>query len=299
MTNKGTTMKRIVLSTSTSCIGHLSARHGIYLVPLHIMVNGKHFLDSKEIDTARLSQMLYDNPHLDVHSTAPTCQEIERIFDELYQSEYQEVLICTAASVLSQAHENFSKVIPKYVGKMNIYLYDTKTININEGALAFEANLMMQEGKSMLDIIKYLNTLRANNTFIMSLSDLRILIQRKRLSAPAGFFANLLNIKPILWIDDDGYVVVKEKVRKFERVMHHMTDIIIEQIANRNAFIYMVDTSIGLHTHEFKRLLANEYGLYNIPVIPISTVALANHGPTGVGLGVYYGNIPRVFQYLS
>ncbi|MDH9218748.1 MULTISPECIES: hypothetical protein [Moraxella] len=36
-------MKRIVLSTSTSCIGHLSVPHGIRLVPLHIMVNGTHF----------------------------------------------------------------------------------------------------------------------------------------------------------------------------------------------------------------------------------------------------------------
>jgi DegV family protein len=81
--------------------------------------------------------------------------------------------------------------------------------------------------------------------------------------------------------------------------MHHMADIVVGQTTNRNAFIYMVDTSIGLHTHEFKRLLANEYGLHDIPVIPISTVALANHGPTGVGLGVYYGEIPRIFEYLK
>ena len=292
-------MKRIVLSTSTSCIGHLSVPHGIRLVPLHIMVNGTHFLDGKDIDTARLSGMLYQNPHLDVYSTPPTCQEIEEIFDELYESDYEEVLVCTAASVLSQAHENFSKVIPKYVGKMNIYLYDSKTININEGALAFEASLMMQEGKSMLDIIHRLNALRANNAFIMSLSDLSVLIQRKKLSAPAGFFANLLNIKPILWIDDNGYVVVKEKVRKFERVMYHMADIVTHQMGRQDAFVYIVDTSIGLHTNEFKNILAHDYGLRNVPVIPVSTVSLANHGPTGMGLGVYYGEVPRIFNHLK
>lgn len=56
---------------------------------------------------------------------------------------------------------------------------------------------------------------------------------------------------------------------------------------------------MNFYTSNPKELLNNHYGLANVPVISVSTVALANHGPTGVGLGVYYGNIPRVFQYLS
>ena len=55
---------------------------------------------------------------------------------------------------------------------MNIYVYDTKTLNIDEGALAFEADLMMQEGKSMLDIVNRLDELRKNSLFMFTLSEL-------------------------------------------------------------------------------------------------------------------------------
>lgn len=56
---------------------------------------------------------------------------------------------------------------------------------------------------------------------------------------------------------------------------------------------------MGFFTEELHELLANNYRLHNIPVIPVSTVSLANHGPLGVGLGVYYGEVPRIFKYLK
>lgn len=292
-------MKRIVLSTSTSCISHVHTPHNIRIIPLHIIVDGKDHLDGRDIDTATLSKMLYNNPRTIARSSEPTVAEVENIFDELYAYGYEEVLVCSVSSSISKCHETFEKVKSKFVGKMNIYIYDTKTINIDEGALAFEADLMMQEGKSLLEIIKRLDELRAHSVFMLSLSDLTALVRNKKLSAPASMIANLFSIKPVLWMNDDGYIVVKDKVRKFERVMYHMADIITHQMGGRDAFVYIVDTSIGLHTNEFKNILAHDYGLRNVPVIPVSTVSLANHGPTGVGLGVYYGEVPRIFKYLK
>lgn len=134
---------------------------------------------------------------------------------------------------------------------------------------------------------------------MFTLSDLNFIVRNKKLSAPASMIANLFSIKPVLWMNDDGYIVVKDKVRKFGRVMYHMADIITHQMGGQDAFVYIIDTSIGLHTNEFKNILAHDYGLRNVPVIPVSTVSLANHGPTGMGLGVYYGEVPRIFNHFK
>ncbi|UYZ69247.1 DegV family EDD domain-containing protein [Moraxella bovis] len=292
-------MKRIVLSTSSSSLNYINTPHTVRLVPFHVIIDGTDHLDIRDIDTARLSQMLYDKPNLSVKTSPPTADEINALFDELYAESYEEVLVCTISSAISKSHEIFNTLKTKFVGKMNIYVYDTKTLNIDEGALAFEADLMMQEGKSMLEIINRLDELRKNSLFMFTLSDLNFIVRNKKLSAPASMIANLFSIKPVLWMNDDGYIVVKDKVRKFERVMYHMADIITHQMGGQDAFVYIIDTSIGLHTNEFKNILAHDYGLRNVPVIPVSTVSLANHGPTGMGLGVYYGEVPRIFNHFK
>ncbi|STZ00115.1 DegV domain-containing protein SAV1425 [Moraxella lacunata] len=292
-------MKRIVLSTSSSSLNYINTPHAVRLVPFHVIINGKDHLDIRDIDTARLSKMLYDNPNLSVTTSPPTADEINALFDELYAEGYEEVLVCTISSAISKSHEIFNTLKTKFVGKMNIYVYDTKTLNIDEGALAFEADLMMQEGKSMLDIINRLDELRKNSLFMFTLSDLNFIVRNKKLSAPAGFIANLFGIKPIMWVDDIGRVIPRDKIRKIERSINYMAETAIAHIGNKDAFIYMVDTSMGFYTDSFQELFVNGYGLRNVPVIPVSTVSLANHGPTGVGLGVYYGKVPRIVKYLK
>ena len=292
-------MKRIVLSTSSSALNYINAPHNVRLVPFHVIIDGKDHLDIKDIDTAHLSKMLYDNPNLSVKTSPPTAHEIDALFDELYNEGYEEVLVCTISSAISQSYDVFTSLKVKYVGKMNIYVYDTKTLNIDEGALAFEADLMMQEGKSMLDIIKCLDELRKHSLFMFTLSDLSVIVRNKKLSAPAGFFANLFDIKPIMWVDKKGHVTPYDKIRNIERSINHMAKTAFAHIGNQNAFIYLVDTSMDFYTSNLKELLDNHYGLANVPVISVSTVSLANHGPKGVGLGVYYDKLPKITKHLN
>lgn len=292
-------MKRIVISTSSSSLNYVKVPHNIRFVPFHIFIDGKDYLDIRDIDTARLSKKLYDYPNSQVRTSPATEAEVNALFEQLCQEGYKEVLVCTISSAISQTHVLFDKLKAKYVGRMNIFIYDTKTLNIDEGALAFEADLMMQEGKSMLEIITRLDELRKHSLFMFTLSDLSFIIRNKKLSAPAGFIANLFGIKPIMWVNDEGYVVPRDKIRKIERSLNYMAETVMNRIAGHDAFVYMVDTSMGFYTEEFQRMLHNEYGLKNIPVIPVSTVSLANHGPTGLGLGVYYKEVPRLTQFLG
>lgn len=158
---------------------------------------------------------------------------------------------------------------------------------------------MMQEGKSMLEIIARLDTLRRHSLLMMTMPDLSFAVKSKKMSVSSGFIANLLGIKPVMWVNDDGVVVPRDKIRKVERSLHYMAETAIAHISNNPSFVYMVDTSMGFFTDSFQHLLANEYGLKNVPIVPVSTVSLAHHGPTALGLGVYHKEIPRITKYLT
>lgn len=290
-------MKRVVVSTSSSSLQYLNIPHNIRFVPFHIIIDEQDYLDIRDIDTARLAQMIYQNPKLKVQTSPATEQEVFALFEQLHQEGYTEVFFCTISSAISDSHQIFDRLKAKYVGHMNIYIYDTKTLNINEGVLAFEADLMIQEGKPMLEIIKRLDALRQHSLYMLTLSELDFLIKKKRIPATTGFIANLFDIKPIMWVNDDGMVVPRDKIRKIEKSLYYMAEEAIAYATDKNSFIYITDTATGLFIEELKELLANEYGLHDVPVIPVSTVSLANHGIAGIGLGVHYGEVPRIAKY--
>lgn len=292
-------MKRIVVSTSSSSLQYLNIPHNIQFIPFHIIIDEQDYLDIRDIDTPTLSKMIYDNPKLNVKTSPATEQEVFALFDKLHKAGYQEVFFCTISSAISNSHQIFDRLKAKYVGSMNIYIYDTKTLNIDEGALAFEADLMIQEGKSMLEIIARLDELRQHSLYMFAVSDLNFVVKNKKISGSTGFIANLFGIKPVMWVNDEGLVVPRDKIRKIERTFHYMAEEILAYASNKNAFIYMTDTALGMLTDEFKELLANEYQIRNIPTIPVSVVSLANHGIAGVGIGVYYDKVPRIAQYLQ
>ncbi|MDO4427284.1 MAG: DegV family protein [Moraxella sp.] len=291
-------MKRVVVSTSSFSLNYLNVPHDIRIIPFHVIIDGQDYLDIQDIDTPTLSRMLNQNPKLQVKTSPPTEQEILDLFENLRQEGYTEVLICTISSAISDSHQMFDRLKAKYVGYMNIYVYDTKTLNIDEGALAFEADLMMKEGRSLREIITRLDELRKHRLFMFTLSELDFIIRNKKLSAPAGFIANLFGIKPVMWVNDEGFITPKEKIRTVERSLRYITEEVLTRISDKDAFIYIADTTMGANTAMFKELLASEYRLRNVPVIHVSTVSLANHGTTGLGLGVYYGEMPRLTKYL-
>lgn len=291
-------MKRVVVSTSSSSLNYVNIPHNIRLIPFHILVEGRDYLDVRDIDTPKLGRMIHQNPKLSIKTSPATEQEVFALFEELYQEGYKEVFFCTISSAISDSHKLFERLKAKYVGHMDIYIYNTKTLNIDEGALAFEADLMLQEGKSMLEIITRLDELRRHSLYMFTISQLDFVANNKKVPTSTGFIANLFSIKPVMWVNNDGLVVPRDKIRKMERSLHYMAEEILAHIAGKNAFVYLTDTSVGLFTNEFKELLANEYGLKNIPIIPVSTVSLANHGTAGVGIGAYYGEVPRIAKHL-
>lgn len=290
-------MSRIVLSTTSSCLERLKVLHKLEFIRFTVTVNNVDFIDGKNITGERLADLMLATPATPT-STAPTnIDDILAKFQELEQRGYTDAYIVTISSMISKTYENVLAAQALYKGSLNIFVYDSKAATIMEGALAFEADKLLQQGKSFAEITQRLDEIRQNSSFLFTVADLDYLITNKKISTPAGFFANLFDLKPVIEMTQTGELIPIKKIRKIEKSLEFIADY-FKEIQQQGAYIYIISAGDSTLTERFSQLLAKDYGLSNLPVLLTSTITLANHGPNAVGLGYFLGERPLLTQYL-
>ena len=286
-------MSRIVLTTSSSGLDDMDIQHNVELIRLRIHVNNVEFIDGKNISSERLQYLMNEVSHSPVHTSPAPAHEVAMILSNLQSRGIKEVFITTLSSKVSESYQIISEVAKSFADNMDIYVYDTKDLNACEALLALEADYFMQQGYAMSDIASRLDALRRSHHMLFAADDLSYLIKNKKISGAAGFFANLFSIKPVLQVSKEGEVVPISKIRKIDKAFEYMVNQFAEVLPRKDSFAYVLSAGRPDLDSRFIEMLKQRTGVDNIAVLPVSAISLANHGPSGLGLCVFEGDVPQ------
>lgn len=275
-------MKKMIVSTSTSCLDDLGIPDNVKMLPMNIHMGGNNYLDGKNLSLDNLSRILLDNPDTAITTSAPSEHQLIEFFYQLIKEDVQEVLIICLSSFLSQTYKNLLNVSSMFSHRMKIYIYDSRTISHGEALLVQEASRLLQQGMEIQQIITAINQLRDKLTFYMTVDNLKAMIRTKRISAPAGFFANLFGIKPIVRVEDSGEIVAFEKVRGFEKCLQRLADTSAKAAHGKQGKMYVLSGNLNPHTKPLQNYLTLR-GFYDTPVLPMASVSMANIGVYALG----------------
>lgn len=180
-------------------------------------------------------------------------------------------------------------MIPVFEGKLKIHLIDSQSGTFAEGYMALQAEKCLNRGMSIAQTqtLKQIELLKQHNTVVFGVGNLSYL-KNGRLSAPAGMVANLLNLKPLIQVSNDGKAEVAERIISTRRAIIAMSDQLKTYTAKSKYMIYMMYSGSPEMRHEFAELVAERNGLRDLPTYPISPVVAAHVGPYAVGFGVFW-----------
>ena len=101
----------------------------------------------------------------------------------------------------------------------NILLVDSLSVTSGQGLLVMKACEMRDRGLSAEEIVTWLeeNKKKVIHSFVVD--SLNHLKRGGRISATTAAIGGLLNIKPALYIDDDGKVMQGEKIKGKKKVL--------------------------------------------------------------------------------
>lgn len=97
--------------------------------------------------------------------------------------------------------------------QQTIKVVDTLSASLGQGLLVWYACRKKKEGASLAEVAQWVEDNRLKLAHWFSVDDLNFLKRGGRLSGTAAFFGTMLNIKPVLHVDNEGHLIAMDKVR--------------------------------------------------------------------------------------
>lgn len=227
----------------------------------------------------------YDNMRRgEVYSTSQiNTYKFEEIFEKLIL-EKKSVIYLALSSGLSGTVNNAimakNNLKEKYPNS-DITVIDTLSASMGIGFLAIKTYEMMKDNKSKEDIINYIEKLKLNVNHYFTVNDLQHLKRGGRVSSTAATFGTLLDIKPIMHVDNNGKLVPLYKARGRKKSISELAKHFIEKSSDE---MQLITISHGDCLEEAKYLeeLCRKKGNVKECVINILGPTIGTHTGAGV-----------------
>lgn len=272
-------MKKIAILTDSACDlpDSIIEKYNIKLLPLRIIYHDREYRDRIEIKP----QEVYDNIEKEVPKTSlPVPEDILSAFDSLADEGYTDAVVITISSNLSGTF-NLIKILAKDYERLNIKVYDSKTLGIFLGFIVKEAAAIANTQKSMEDVIDRAKEIRDKLKGCYVLKTLTYLRKGGRIGKVEGTVGELFNIKPIIGINDEGVYFTIAKVRGRRKSISKIKSMIMEEFKDKKYNIAIIH---GGAEEEAKQLYNSIKNIGNIIEGHISQISPALGVHTGPGL---------------
>lgn len=277
-------MKKIAILSDSACDlpDHIIEKHNIKLLPLRIIYKDSEYRDRLEIQP----QEVYDNIEKEIPKTSlPTPDDIISTFDKLADAGYTDAIVITLSSNLSGTF-NLVKLLSQDYDRLNIKVYDSKTLGMFLGFIVKEAATMARD-QSIETIFSKMQEVRSKLKGCYVVKTLTYLRKGGRIGKVEGTVGELFNIKPIIGINEEGVYYTMAKIRGRKKSLSKLKDMIAEEFKDKTYNIAIIH---GGAEKEAKELFESikKIGRINEGYISQISPALGVHtGPGLIGYAAY------------
>ncbi|MBE3086199.1 MAG: DegV family EDD domain-containing protein, partial [Bacteroidetes bacterium] len=222
---------KIALVTDSTCdlAQDLIDNYQINLLPLSINFGENHYLDKITIQPEQFYTLLKENTDYPKSS-----QVNEKAFTNLYSqlaSHYDSIIAIHVSEKLSGTFNSSQKAAQAISKEFNkpISVINSKNISGALGLVILKTAQAIEAGYSHDQVVNMAEKWTNNIRIFVSVSNIKYMVRGGRVSAVKGLIARILNINPIVSIDESGKAIVFAKAfnqkANMEKVMAHIRKI--------------------------------------------------------------------------
>lgn len=209
---------------------------------------------------------------------------------EKYAKKNMNVIFLCLSSGLSGMYQSLSIVESNLMDKypeFKLDIVDSKAAASGSALMAIKVGKMIQEGKKREEILETLYKYIENIEHIITVEEMSFLYSGGRISRVQALAGGLLNIKPIIDIDNEGKLRFIDKVRGQKKLISRIIEIIEEKSEGADLTKQIIGISHGdnLETVEkLKELIDKKFNPKEIYIQPIGASVVAHTGPSVLGV---------------
>lgn len=195
----------------------------VHVVPLSVNCGGETMEDWVENNVRFKEAMLSLGKQGAVPVTSqPAPGRFVEIFQPLVEKGH-EIITITISSTFSGAAQSATNAA-SLVGSDRVSIVDSLTTVTGLRMLVEDAAAAALEGRSREEIVSMLEAKKRNMKVLLVPPSLEHLHRGGRIGGAQALFGSLLNIKPVLYITEEGRVEVLDKVRTLKKALQRMVE---------------------------------------------------------------------------
>lgn len=225
---------KIITDSSADLPDELARTHGIAVVPLMVRFPDGQYLDGVDITREEFYSKLAESPELP-RTSQPSPEQFLGAFRQAVQEGADHIICPLIPSVLSGTAQSAflaKELFEKEMGKagatgqrVRMDVIPTRATSMGLGLIAILAARMAQAKASGDEVVAKVRDLNARMNCIFTVDTLEYLAKGGRISKAKALLGSLLNLKPVLYLDEEGAVAPLDKVRGRKKAIRRLLEI--------------------------------------------------------------------------
>ncbi|MCW3490337.1 DegV family protein [Dethiobacter alkaliphilus] len=279
-------MKNIALVTDSTAdlTATMKEELNAHVIPLKIVFAHQEYIDG-ELTAEDFYQKLATAQELP-RSSQPSPADFTALYQQLLK-QYDQVISIHLSSALSGT-VNAARVAADTL-QDKIHVVDSKNISLGIGLMVKEAARCIHEGMDTPQILTRITEARKSIETMFTLNTLEYLQKGGRIGKVSGLVGSLLNIKPVVRVNEEGIYVPAGKARSQDKALDQIANKLKEIVGNRSVKSLAIAHGDALDAaNKLKTIMETTFGVPATIFTQVSAVIGVHTGPGTVGAAMEF-----------
>lgn len=277
-------MLRIVTDGAADILPAWKKEYGIDVIPVNIMFGERSYLQGVELDNEGFYKLVDEKKRI-----PKTSQPTPHQFVEFYRRIAQKgdtILSIHVTAKLSGTYDSAVAAADEVKNDFKVFPIDSASGSLGIGLMCREARRLERAGKSLDEIIQYLEEIKKNVRVILTLDTLEYAKMSGRVKTLQAALASVLNVKPIAVLRD-GDLTMAERVRTRKASLDRVIEMAKEEYGDKPVYLAVLHARDPKSGEELLEEAKKHFNHKDVMLCELSISVAANLGPGTVGLVVY------------
>lgn len=285
----------IITETTADLPASYVEENNLTIIPLYYQIEDTVYGEEKHLELKEFFNAMRDGAAPTTSASNP--DTLRKTYIELIKNE-KNILHLAFSSGLSCSYNNASfvanDVLEEYPDA-KIIVIDTLCASMGQGLIVNSAVQMKKQGKSIDEIATWIEDRKLNLCHQFTVDDLIYLYRGGRLKKSSAILGTIINIKPVLHVDNEGHLVPVSKVRGRKKSLNALVDNMVDAIKDydydiENEWVYISHGDCLEDAEYVKEQIQERIGVKNFLIDYLSPTIGSHSGPGTVALFHYGSN---------
>lgn len=263
------------------------SEHGIGCTYLSYSMNGVNYTHDNFLPVHEFYDSMRNGA---LPTTAQVNPENARLMMEPYLKQGLDILHIAFSSGLSGTY-NSTRIAAEELAEeypdRKIMVIDSLAASLGQGLLIHYAQKKKEAGEDMETVAAWVEEHKNNIVHLFTVDDLNHLYRGGRVSRTTAFVGSMLNIKPVMHVDEEGKLIPVGKIRGRKKSILELARLMDEKIGSyKDSFdtIFISHGDCEDEAHFLEAKIKEKYQINTVIINPVGATIGAHSGPGTLAL---------------